>query len=182
MFNQKFKTQLHECIREIEDYPKAGILFRDITPLINHPTLFAKLIDNLKLRYQHHSIDFVVGIEARGFILGAALAYALGAGFVPVRKKGKLPFKTIRVDYQLEYGVDSLEIHTDALREIKDARVLLVDDLIATGGTALASLELLDRLQAKCLEACFLIGLRELGGLEKVGEKVNVFSVLEYPC
>ncbi|WP_104682415.1 adenine phosphoribosyltransferase [Helicobacter felis] len=182
MFNQKFKTQLHEAIREIKDYPKAGILFKDITPLINHPALFSKLIDNLKLRYQHHSIDFVVGIEARGFILGAALAYALGIGFVPVRKKGKLPFKTLSAQYQLEYGTDSIEMHTDAFREIKDAHVLLLDDLIATGGTALASLELLERLQAKCLEACFLINLAEFGGLEKVGEKVNVFSVLEYPC
>ncbi|WP_121021297.1 adenine phosphoribosyltransferase [Helicobacter vulpis] len=182
MFSQKLKTQLREAIREVPDYPKSGILFKDITPLVNHPTLFSRLIDTLKLRYQHHSLDFVVGIEARGFILGAALAYALGAGFVPVRKKGKLPFRTISASYQLEYGADSVEIHTDALREIKDAHVLLVDDLIATGGTALASLELLDRLQAKCLEACFLISLAELGGLEKVGEKVNTFSVLEYPC
>ncbi|MFC3847406.1 adenine phosphoribosyltransferase [Helicobacter baculiformis] len=182
MFSQKLKNQLHEAIREIEGYPRAGILFRDITPLINHPTLFFRLIETLRVRYQHHSIDFVVGIEARGFILGASLAYALGAGFAPVRKKGKLPFKTISASYQMEYGMDSVEMHTDALREIKDAHVLLIDDLIATGGTALASLELLDRLQAKCLEACFLINLTELGGLEKVAEKVNTFSILEYPC
>ncbi|WP_104750456.1 adenine phosphoribosyltransferase [Helicobacter cynogastricus] len=180
MFSQKLKAQLHEAIREVPDYPKAGVLFRDITPLINHPALFSKLIDTLKVRYQHHSIDFVVGIEARGFILGAALAYALGVGFVPVRKKGKLPFKTLEVSYQLEYGAGSVEMHTDAFKEIKDAHVLLVDDLIATGGTALASLELIERLQAKCLEACFLINLKELGGLEKMSEKVNTFSILEY--
>ncbi|WP_104732090.1 adenine phosphoribosyltransferase [Helicobacter salomonis] len=182
MFTQKLKAQLQETIREVKDYPRSGILFRDITPLINHPVLFSRLIDTLKLRYQHHSIDFVVGIEARGFILGAALAYALGVGFVPIRKKGKLPFKTISAQYQLEYGSDSVEMHTDAFREIKDAHVLLIDDLIATGGTALASLELLARLQAKCLEACFLINLQELGGLDKMAEKVNTFSVLEYPC
>ncbi|GMB92429.1 Adenine phosphoribosyltransferase Apt [Helicobacter bizzozeronii] len=180
MFSQKFKSQLHDSIREIENYPQSGILFKDITPLISHPTLFGALIDALKDRYKHHSLDFVVGIEARGFILGAALAHALRVGFVPIRKKGKLPSKTLSADYSLEYGKDSVEIHADALREIKDAHVILVDDLIATGGTALASLELLDKLQAKCIEACFLIALRSLGGLQKIAEQANVFSVLEY--
>lgn len=180
MFSQKLKSQLQNAIREIKDYPQSGILFKDITPLISHPVLFGALIDALKSRYKHHSIDFVVGIEARGFILGAALAYALGTGFVPIRKKGKLPFKTISINYNLEYGQDSIEMHADALREIKDAHVILIDDLIATGGTALASLQLLDKLQAKCIEACFLIALRTLGGLQKVAEQANVFSVLEY--
>ncbi|WP_163533489.1 adenine phosphoribosyltransferase [Helicobacter suis] len=180
MFSQKLKAQLKEEIREIKDHPQKGILFKDITPLLSHPVLFATLIDALKDRYKLYNIDFVVGIEARGFILGAALAYALQAGFVPIRKKGKLPYHTLSAEYSLEYGQDCVEIHSDAFRELKNAHVILIDDLIATGGTALASLELLEKLQAKCIEACFLIALRDLDGLSKVAQKASVFSVLEY--
>ncbi|BEG57824.1 Adenine phosphoribosyltransferase Apt [Helicobacter sp. NHP21005] len=180
MFSQKLKAQLREAIREVQNHPKPGILFRDITPLINHPVLFGALIDALRERYKLHNVDFVVGIEARGFILGAALAYALQAGFVPIRKQGKLPYQTLSASYELEYGTDTVEIHADAFRELNDAHVVLIDDLIATGGTALASLGLLEKLQAHCVEACFLISLNEFGGLEKVSEKVSAFSVLEY--
>ncbi|BDQ29295.1 adenine phosphoribosyltransferase [Helicobacter ailurogastricus] len=180
MFSQKLKAQLREAIREVQDHPKPGVLFKDITPLINHSMLFGMLIDALRDRYKLHGVDFVAGIEARGFILGAALAYALQAGFVPIRKQGKLPCQTLSASYSLEYGADTIEIHADALRELKDAHVVLIDDLIATGGTALASLELLDKLQAHCVEACFLISLNELEGLQKVAERVSAFSVLEY--
>ncbi|BDQ28013.1 adenine phosphoribosyltransferase [Helicobacter heilmannii] len=180
MFSRKLKAQLKEAIREVQNHPKPGVLFRDITTLINHPMLFSALIDALRERYKLLNIDFVVGIEARGFILGAALAYALQAGFVPIRKQGKLPYQTLSASYELEYGTDIIEIHSDAFRELNDAHVVLIDDLIATGGTALASLELLEKLQAHCVEACFLISLNELGGLEKVAQKVSAFSVLEY--
>ncbi|WP_104761564.1 adenine phosphoribosyltransferase [Helicobacter cetorum] len=177
--NEAFKKELLQHIREIKDYPKKGILFKDITTLINHHKLFKELIDKLKKRYENMPIDFVVGIEARGFILGSALAYALGVGFVPIRKKGKLPSKIISQTYALEYGTDSMEIHTDAFRGIKGARVLLVDDLIATGGTAIASLKLIKSLQAICAEACFLIGLKELSGIKLIDEQVKTFCVLE---
>lgn len=157
---------LIDHIRTIPDYPKPGIQFRDITTLLANPAAFREAIDQLVAPYQDARIDHVVGIEARGFILGGALADRLHAGFVPVRKKGKLPHETLRVAYALEYGTDEIEIHRDAIA--RDERVLLVDDLIATGGTALAAVQLLETLRATIVAAAFVIDLPELGGSEKL--------------
>ncbi len=172
-----FKQNLLDHIREIKDYPKKGILFRDITTLLQNQELFGALIKNLALRYEDFRLDFVVGIESRGFIFGSALAYALGIAFVPIRKKGKLPSKVFSQEYALEYGVDCIEIHQDAFASFSHPRVLLIDDLIATGGTAQASLELIKQAGGLCVEACFLMNLSELGGASKM--QVEVFSILE---
>lgn len=177
LYDQNFKQRLLDSIRQIQDYPKKGILFRDITTLLNNGELFSLLIDNLALRYKDYSLDFVAGIESRGFIFGSALAFALGVGFVPIRKKGKLPFKTLQKSYALEYGEDIIEIHQDAFREKCNAKVLLIDDLIATGGTAQASVELIAEAGGDCIEACFLINLVALEGVKKMQTKV--FSILE---
>ena len=157
---------LIDHIRTIPDYPKPGIQFRDITTLLAKPAAFREAIDQLVAPYQDARIDHVVGIEARGFILGGALADRLHAGFVPVRKKGKLPHETLRVAYALEYGTDEIEIHRDAIAH--GERVLLVDDLIATGGTALAAVQLSETLRATIVAAAFVIDLPELGGSEKL--------------
>ena len=159
---------LSPLVRSIPDHPKPGIVFRDVTTLFAHAEGFAQAIGSLRARHAGSRIDLVAGIEARGFVVGAALALALGAGFVPLRKTGKLPAETIGHDYELEYGVDRIEVHVDALRA--GQRVLLVDDLIATGGTALAGFELLTRLGAEVVEACFLIHLPELGGRARLSE------------
>ncbi len=166
-------------IRTVQHYPKEGIQFRDITTLLKDPIGFKLTIDDLIRRYKNVKIDKIAGIEARGFILGAPLAYALGKGFIPVRKKGKLPAKTIGHDYELEYGTDRIEIHTDAIS--KGERVLLVDDLIATGGTAEAACKLIDKMGGKIIECCFVIDLPDIGGrarLEKMGQKV--FAMCEF--
>lgn len=173
------KQKLLSSIREIANYPKEGILFRDITTLIGDSEAFSTLINHLKDRYKNQKIDYVVGLESRGFIFGSALAYALNVGFVPIRKKGKLPYKTISKSYALEYGEDSIEIHIDAFGEKKGARVVLIDDLIATGGTASAGVELIETLGAECVEACFLLDLIALGGSKELAKKVSVYSVLE---
>ena len=157
---------LIDHIRTIPDYPKPGIQFRDITTLLADPAAFREAIDQLVVPYQNARIDHVVGIEARGFILGGAIADRLHAGFVPVRKKGKLPHETLRMAYALEYGTDEIEIHRDAIAH--GERVLLVDDLIATGGTALAAVQLLETLRATIVAAAFVIDLPELGGSEKL--------------
>jgi adenine phosphoribosyltransferase len=157
---------LIDHIRTIPDYPKPGIQFRDITTLLANPAAYRETIDQLAAPYLKSGIDRVVGIEARGFILGGALADRLHAGFVPVRKKGKLPHETLRVAYALEYGTDEIEIHRDAVAH--GERVLLIDDLIATGGTALAAVELLHTLGATIVAAAFVIDLPELGGSEKL--------------
>lgn len=157
---------LIDHIRTIPDYPKPGIQFRDITTLLANPAAYRETIDQLAAPYLKSGIDRVVGIEARGFILGGALADRLHAGFVPVRKKGKLPHETLRVAYALEYGTDEIEIHRDAVAH--GERVLLIDDLIATGGTALAAVELLHTLGATIVAAVFVIDLPELGGSEKL--------------
>ncbi|WP_172402520.1 adenine phosphoribosyltransferase [Helicobacter sp. 12S02634-8] len=177
--SEKLKKDLNSAIREIPDYPKSGILFKDITTLINDGALFAALIEALKERYNRMQIDFIVGIESRGFIFGAALAYALGVGFVPIRKKGKLPFSTAKESYSLEYGFDTIEIHTDAFREIPNAQVILIDDLIATGGTAQAALKLIERVGGRCVEACFLLDIPQAGGAERLREFVGVFTILD---
>ncbi|PAF41944.1 adenine phosphoribosyltransferase [Helicobacter sp. 11S02596-1] len=176
--SEKLKKDLLSAIRDVPDYPKPGILFKDITTLTNHPILFASLIDALKTRYEVFNVDFVAGIESRGFIFGAALAYALKAGFVPIRKKGKLPSERLSERYELEYGFDEIEMHTDAFRGVKGAQVILIDDLIATGGTAQAALNLIKRVGATCIEACFLLDLPQLGGAEKLRESSKVFTIL----
>ncbi len=166
-------------IRTVPHYPKPGIQFRDITTLLKDPAGFRATIDELAQRYQDVKLDKVAGIEARGFIFGAALAYALGKGFVPIRKKGKLPAEVIGHDYDLEYGSDRIEIHTDAIG--KGEKVLLVDDLIATGGTAAAACTLIEKMGGKVVECCFIIDLPDIGGrarLEKHGHKV--FALCEF--
>lgn len=149
-------------IRTIPDYPKPGILFRDITTLLSDPEGFRGAVDALVALHKGAKFDVVAGIEARGFILGGAVAHQLGLGFVPVRKKGKLPFTTIGQEYDLEYGTDTVEIHTDAVKE--GERVLLIDDLIATGGTAEAAVKLIARAGGNVLASSFVIELPELGG------------------
>lgn len=173
------KQKLLSSIREIANYPKEGILFRDITTLIGNAQAFSELITHLKIRYETQNIDYIVGLESRGFIFGSALAYALNVGFVPIRKRGKLPYKIISKSYALEYGEDSIEIHIDAFGEKKGARVVLIDDLIATGGTAKAGVELIEAIGGECVEACFLLDLIALGGSKELGKIVNVYSVLE---
>lgn len=166
-------------IRTVPHYPKQGIQFRDITTLLKDPVGFKVTIDELVRRYQDQKIDKIAGIESRGFILGAPLAYALGKGFIPIRKKGKLPAETIGHDYELEYGTDRIEIHTDAVS--RGERVLLVDDLIATGGTAEAACKLLEKMGGEIVECCFVIDLPDIGGrgrLEKMGQKV--FALCEF--
>lgn len=171
---------IKSLIRTIPHYPKHGIMFRDITTLLKDPVGFRIMVDELVSRYKGQKIDKVAGIESRGFILGAPLAYALGVGFVPIRKKGKLPAETVGHDYELEYGVDRIEIHTDAIA--KGERVLLVDDLVATGGTAEAAVILLRKLGGEIVECAFAIDLPEIGGakrLEKLGVKVFALTAFE---
>src|SRR3954463_4944821 len=163
-------------IRDIPDFPKKGIIFKDITPLLGDGPLFHKTIDILAERYSGEKIDAVLGIESRGFIIGAALAYRLGAGFCIGAKRGNLPYQTHRATYQLEYGSDTLEIHRDAIKP--GARVLVVDDLIATGGTAAAACELVSALGGEVVESAFVIELGFLKGREKLN--CRVFSILKY--
>jgi adenine phosphoribosyltransferase len=154
------------AIRTIPDYPKKGIMFRDVTTLLGNPRAFRAAVDELVQPYAGVRIDKVAGIEARGFILGGAVAHQLSIGFVPVRKKGKLPWKTLGEDYALEYGTDRVEIHEDAVT--KGEAVLVIDDLIATGGTALAAIRLLERAGADVVGCSFVIDLPELGGADKL--------------
>jgi adenine phosphoribosyltransferase len=168
-------------IRTVPDYPKKGIMFRDITTLIKDPVGFRLVIDTLTQRYIHanFSFDTIVGIESRGFIIGSALAYTLGKGFIPIRKKGKLPAEVVSQEYALEYGTDRIEIHKDALR--KGERVLLVDDLLATGGTALAAAALIEKLGAVIVEMCFIVDLPDVGGKKKLTDKgYTVFALTEF--
>jgi len=171
------QEKLNKVIRTIPDFPKKGIMFKDITTLLNDSKAFRELIDFLKDRYKDKNIDFVAGIESRGFIFGSALAYALGSGFVPIRKKGKLPYTTISEKYALEYGFDEVEIHIDAFRDIKNPKVLLIDDLIATGGTASAAVNLIKKVGAEVVEACFIIELEFLKGRDKLD--CDVYSVIK---
>lgn len=166
-------------IRAVPDYPKKGIMFRDITTLLKDSTGLKDTLDSFVARYKTMAIDKVAGIESRGFILGAPLAYLLGVGFVPVRKTGKLPAETVGVDYQLEYGSDRLEMHTDSL--VPGEKVLLVDDLIATGGTASASAKLIEQLGGEVLETCFIVDLPDLGGSKLLrGLGYKTFSLCEF--
>ena len=171
---------LRDAVRTIADYPKPGIMFRDITTLLGNARAFRRTVDELVQPWAGSKIDKVAGIEARGFILGGAVAHQVSAGFVPIRKKGKLPHKRVSMTYALEYGEDVIEMHADAL--IKGEKVVLVDDLIATGGTAEAAIKLLRQLGAEVLAACFVIDLPELGGgdrLRKLGVPVRTLVSFE---
>ncbi len=171
------KSDLKKYIRDVPDFPKEGIIFKDISTLLKDPKAFKKSIDTLAGAFAKKRVKYVVGIEARGFIFGAALAYKLGAGFIPVRKKGKLPYKTKSVTYQLEYGVDTLEIHEDAIAPL--SRVLIVDDLLATGGTVKAVVDLLKTQKAKIVGIAFLVELAFLKGKEKLRD-LPIYSVIQY--
>ncbi len=155
------------------------ILEGDNLTLLNDKEAYGVLMNHLYQRYKEYNLDYIAGIDARGFIFGAALAQMLGVGFVPIRKKGKLPYTTIGEKYALEYGVDEIEVHIDAFRSTKDARVLLIDDLIATGGTANAAAKLINQAGAHCVEACFMIGLSFLDGQKKLAETTDVYSLIE---
>lgn len=168
---------LKKIIRDIPDFPKKGILFKDITTLLNDPIAFSKAIDLLGNRYIDKKIDVVVGIEARGFIIGSALAYKLNAGFIPIRKPGKLPYKTYSMTYELEYGTDQLEIHQDAIKP--NQRVLIADDLLATGGTIKATADLVKKFNAEVFEIAFLIELTFLKGRDKLN-KYNIYSLIQF--
>jgi adenine phosphoribosyltransferase len=168
-------------IRSIPDYPKKGIMFRDITTLIKDPVGFRLMVDSLTQRYITKEIDYdvIVGIEARGFIMGGALSYTLGKGFVPIRKPGKLPAEIIRQEYALEYGTDTVEIHKDAFAP--GTKVLLVDDLLATGGTALAAAALIEKIGGTVAEMAFIVNLPDVGGEKKLREKgYKIFSLTEF--
>lgn len=168
---------LESYIRSIPDWPKKGILFRDITPLLADPKAFASAIDALCVDFTDADIEYVAAVEARGFIFGAAVAKKLGVGFVPIRKKGKLPFKTERITYDLEYGTDTLEVHCNAVR--KGAKVLMVDDLLATGGTMAAACKLIGEIGGQIVAISFLVELTELAGRAKLQE-YDVKTVISY--
>jgi adenine phosphoribosyltransferase len=160
------RENLEAAIRTIPDYPKPGIMFRDITTMLGDARAFRRSIDELVHPYAGTKIDKIAGVEARGFILGGAMSHQLSAGFVPIRKKGKLPHETVRIAYSLEYGLDEMEMHKDAVKT--GERVILVDDLIATGGTAEGAVKLLQQMGAEVVAACFVIDLPDLGGRKKV--------------
>ena len=172
--------QIRDAIRSIPDYPRAGVLFRDITTLLGDARMFRLVVDQLVQPWRGERVERVAGIEARGFILGGAIAHQLEAGFVPIRKKGKLPHTTVRVAYSLEYGIDEMEMHRDAVGS--GERIILVDDLIATGGTAEAAVKLLRSLGAEVLAACFIVDLPELGGSAKLSAlQVPVRTLVSFP-
>jgi len=173
----KNPQKLSESIRDVPDFPKKGIIFKDITTLLGDDKAFKKSIDILVNKYKGKKIDYIIAIESRGFIFGSVLAYKLGAGFVPVRKKGKLPYKTKSVTYSLEYGTDTLEIHKDAIPP--QSRVLIVDDLLATGGTVQAVAKLVKSFKAKIVGVAFLIELSFLNGRKKL-KGLPILSLIKY--
>jgi adenine phosphoribosyltransferase len=170
-------SDLAKFIRDVPDFPKEGILFKDITTLLQAPEAFRKSVEIFKNRFSGDKIDVVVAIESRGFIFGGALAVELGAGFVPVRKPGKLPAASYTVTYELEYGTDSVQIHQDAIK--KGQRVLIIDDLLATGGTVAATVDLLRRFECVVVGAAFLIELDFLNGRKQLGD-LDIFTVIHY--
>jgi adenine phosphoribosyltransferase len=179
MISVSLESDLKASIRTIPDYPKPGIMFRDITTLLGDARAFRRAVDELVQPWAGGKIDKVAGIEARGFILGGAVAHQLSAGFVPIRKKGKLPHKRVSVAYSLEYGIDEMEMHEDAV--VKGERVIVVDDLIATGGTAEGAVRLLRQMGADVLAACFIVDLPELGGAEKIRKlEVPVRTLIQF--
>lgn len=165
-------------IRDIVDFPKEGIIFRDITTAIKDAEALKLIIEFLTEKFKDKNIDYVVGIESRGFIFGSALAYSLGAGLVLIRKPGKLPAETISQEYELEYGTDKIEMHCDAIEEGKN--VLIIDDLLATGGTVNASIKLIEQTKANIIAAAFVVELTQLGGREKMPEGIDVISMIKY--
>jgi adenine phosphoribosyltransferase len=172
---------LKSHIRTVPDWPAPGVQFRDITPLLQDPRVFRVLIDAFVHRYMHPALrpDVVAGLDARGFILGSVVAYELGLGFVPIRKKGKLPFTTVEETYELEYGSATVELHTDAVKP--GQRVLLIDDLIATGGTMLAGKKLLEKLGATVIEGAAIVDLPELGGSQRIRDSgLNLFTLVSF--
>ncbi|MEO8857626.1 MAG: adenine phosphoribosyltransferase [Burkholderiaceae bacterium] len=174
---------LRAHIRTVPDWPAPGVQFRDITPLLQDAKVFRILIEAFVARYREppHRPDVVAGIDARGFIVGAVVAYELGVGFVPIRKKGKLPFTTVEETYELEYGSATVELHTDAVKA--GDRVLLIDDLIATGGTMLAGKKLLEKLGAIVLEGAAIVDLQDLGGSQKLKDSgLSLFSLVGFPA
>ena len=169
--------ELKDYIRNIKDYPKEGILFRDITTLLKDKDAFKLAIDKMAEQVKDKKVDLIVGAESRGFLIGSALAYKMGCGFIPVRKKGKLPYKTISEEYALEYGTDTLFMHEDAIK--KGDNVLVVDDLIATGGTALAMIKMVEKLGGNVIGSSFLIELEELNGRKEI-EKYPINVLIKY--
>ncbi|MBB6259930.1 adenine phosphoribosyltransferase [Paenochrobactrum gallinarii] len=178
--DKETQSTLREAIRTIKDYPKPGVQFRDVTTLMGNTQAFRRAVDELVYPYAGGKADKVAGVEARGFILGGAMAHQLSVGFVPIRKKGKLPYETVRIAYSLEYGIDEMEMHRDAIKP--GEKVILVDDLIATGGTAEAACKLLQQMGAEIVAACFVIDLPDLGGrkkLEALGVHVHTLVAFE---
>ncbi len=172
-------SDLKACIRDVHGFPKPGIVFKDITTLLRDGRWLREVVDNIAERYRSRGVEIVAAVDARGFIVGSAVAYSLGAGLVPIRKKGKLPWKTHQASYELEYGSDTLEIHQDAFRA--GAPVLIVDDLLATGGTAEAVVKLIQQLQGTIVGMAFLIELGFLKGRERLqGYDLDVFSLVRY--
>jgi len=167
-----------EKIRDVVDFPKEGIVFKDITTALKDPESFRRIINHLTEEYKDVGIDYVAGIESRGFIFGAPLAYNLNAGFVLIRKPGKLPADTISVEYELEYGTDKIEIHRDAIEEGK--KVLLIDDLLATGGTAAASCQLIEKIGGTISGIAFVIELKFLNGREKLSKDLRITTMIDY--
>lgn len=167
---------LRDYIRDIPDFPQKGVMFRDLTPLMGDAGALGMAVDALADQFRTDRIDKIVGVEARGFIIGAALAYALHVGFVPARKPGKLPYKSVRKEYELEYGVSILEMHEDAIK--RGERVLIVDDLLATGGTVSATADLVRSLGGDIVAYAFLVTLKDLGGADKLGD-ARVVSLLD---
>ncbi len=173
------KEFLLSSIRDVPDFPQPGIMFKDITTLLNNKEAYKLLMEHLEARYQEYDLDYIAGIDSRGFIFGAALADRLGVGFVPIRKKGKLPSTTICEKYELEYGFDEVEIHLDAFHEKVGAKVLVIDDLIATGGTAKAAAKLVLDTKAELVESCFLLHLTFLDGAKQLEQIAPVYSILD---
>jgi len=171
------RIDLGEYIRSIPDWPKKGILFRDITPLLGDAKAFAAAIERLAAGFADAGIEYVAAVEARGFIFGSAVAERLGAGFIPIRKAGKLPYKTESVSYDLEYGTDTLEVHCDAVR--RGAKILMVDDLLATGGTMAAACRLIEKIGGRVAGIAFLVELCELAGRDKLGE-YKISALISY--
>jgi adenine phosphoribosyltransferase len=173
-----YARYLKGWIRTVPDWPQPGIMFRDITPLLQNPKTFRMLVDLFVHRYMSESIDFIAGLDARGFIIGSVVAYELNVGFIPIRKKGKLPYETVSEEYELEYGIGSMEMHMDACQP--GDRVILMDDLVATGGTMLAGLHLLKKLEANVLECAAIIELTDLGGGARLRERSSLFSLCQF--
>ena len=169
---------LKSTIRMIPDWPKKGVMFRDITTLLKNPKAFSYAVDELYKTYKNSAIDLVAGIESRGFIIGGALANRLNKGFIPIRKEGKLPHKTEKESYKLEYGKATIEIHIDAIP--KNSKVLIVDDLIASGGTAFAACKLIERLHGNVVGCAFVIGLPDLKGMAKLSEKYKILTLVDF--